>query len=272
MKLIKALPAVAALSFASLLTTGCSLATPDAGHQIVLVEKPILFGHGGVDPTPVSTGSSVRAFTTDEVDVNMLPQQAHLELHDIMSSDGIPLSVDAVIRVQVIDSVKLISQFGKDWYNTMIEREFFNLVRQQIRTHGMNETAISATAIADIDAAVGKGMEQYIAKAGIPVRLIDVTVGKVNPPDAIKGQRIETAQQEQRVITMQQTKLAEDARKLAEESRADADNAYRNKMGMSPEQFLELEAIKMQERVCSGGAHCTYISNGSKTSPILDAR
>ena len=30
----------------------CSTVTPDAGQEAVLVRKPLLFGHGGVDPTP----------------------------------------------------------------------------------------------------------------------------------------------------------------------------------------------------------------------------
>jgi len=44
-----------------------------------------------------------------------------------------------------------------------------------------------------------------------------MTVGRANPPDAIKNQRIETATQEQRIQTEQQTKLAEVQRKSAEE-------------------------------------------------------
>jgi len=43
---------------------------------------------------------------------------------------------------------------------------------------------------------------------------------RANPPDAIKNQRIETATQEQRIQTEQQTKLAEVQRKSAEEARA----------------------------------------------------
>ena len=103
-------------------------------------------------------------------------------------------------------------------------------------------------------------MEAYIASAKLPVRLIQVTVGKANPPDSIKGQRIETATQQQRVLTEAQRKLAEDARKLAEKSRADADNAYRQAMQLSPDQFLRLETIKMQKEACAkGGTTCTFI-------------
>lgn len=76
------------------------------------------------------------------------------------------------------------------------------------------------------------------------MKLVQVTVGKANPPDAIKNQRIATAEQQQRALTEQQKKLAEDQREQAELSRAKADNAYRNAMTLSAEQFLRLETIK----------------------------
>lgn len=45
--------------------TGCSMQAPDAGHEIVLIEKPWIWGHGGVVPEPVKTGLTITAFTTD---------------------------------------------------------------------------------------------------------------------------------------------------------------------------------------------------------------
>jgi len=88
-----------------------------------------------------------------------------------------------------------------------------------------------------------------------------MTVGRANPPDAIKSQRIETATQEQRIQTEQQTKLAEVQRKSAEEARAAADNAYRQAIGLSPEQYVQLKRIEMENRVCADGK-CTFIENG----------
>jgi hypothetical protein len=89
---------------------------------------------------------------------------------------------------------------------------------------------------------------------------VTMTVGKANPPDAIKNQRIETAAQEQRVQTEKQIKLAEDQRKAAEESRAAADNAYRQALGLSAEQYVQLKRIEMENRVCADGK-CTFIEN-----------
>ncbi len=245
---------------------------PNVGFEAVLVKKPLLFGHGGVDSDPVQTGLTFVAPTTSAVYVNMQPLQADLDMKDIMSSDGVPLEFDAVIRLQVDDSVALIRRFGEGWYDNNVKMQFFNLTRQAVRKHGMNETAISTTAIQDIDTEVGAGMAAYLKQINMPVHLVQVAVGKANPPDAIKTQRIATAAQQQRIITEGQTKLAEDARKAAETSRAEADNAYRMAMSLSPDQFLQLSAINMQRDVCTSGAKCTFIANGTRVTPILDTK
>lgn len=263
---------LAAAAIATIALTGCSTATPNAGFEGVLVEKPWVFGHGGIDSQPVRTGQEYIAWSTDVIYVNMQPIQAHVKADDIMTNDGVPLGFDAIIRVQVLDSVDLIKRFGQGWYENNVERQFFNLIRQQVRQHGMNETAIQPTAIEDIDNKVSVGMEKYFKDINMPVKLIAVTVGRANPPDSIKNQRIETAAQQQRILTEGQKKLAEDARKAAEQSRAEADNAFRNAMQMSPDQYLQLEQINMMHDVCKSGAKCTFISNGGKAQPILDAR
>lgn len=45
----------------------------------------------------------------------------------------------------------MISKFGEKWYENNVQAEFVNRVRQAIRKHGMNETAISTKAIDEID-------------------------------------------------------------------------------------------------------------------------
>jgi regulator of protease activity HflC (stomatin/prohibitin superfamily) len=236
----------------------CTSIAPDPGQEAVLVDKPIFFGAEGVRGEVVHTGRKYVWFTTNFITVNMLPQQFSVHFDDLMSSDGVPLDFDAVIRLQVTDSVRLIKEFGQHWYENNVDKEFSNRVRQAVRKHGMNETAISTTAIDDIDREVSDAMDKYLASANLPVKLIQVTVGKANPPDSIKHQRIETATQQQRILTEGQRKLAEDARKQAEKSRADADNAYREAMKLSPDQFLRLETIKMQREACVKSA-CTFI-------------
>jgi len=248
-------------------TTGCSFKEANAGHEVVLIEKPWIFGHGGVDPEPVRAGMTITAVTTDGIDVSMQPMKFDTELPDTMTSDGVPITFHAIIVVQVTDSVTLIKNFGPDWYKNNVEEQFKTMVRQAVRKRGMNETAISTTALDQIDSEIRDNLVGFFKDKSLPVKLITMTVGKANPPDAIRNQRIETAAQEQRIQTEKQTKLAEDQRRAAEQSRADSDNAYRESMHLSPEQFIQLKAIEMQSRVCGpeGKAGCTFIQNGGAT-------
>lgn len=240
----------ALLAVTLVILSACSSVTPGAGDEAVLIRQPWIFGSGGVDPSPIKTGQTWTALSTRAVIVNTQPTTYNAEFDDLMSSDGVPLDFHAMIRLQVTNSVQLIEKFGEKWYANNIEPEFAAQVRNAVKHHGMNETAISTTAVAEIDSSVSAGLRAYLPSIDIPVQLISVTVGRANPPDAIKHQRVETATQEQRINTEHQRKLAEDSRLAAERSRAAADNAYRNEMRLSPDQFIRLEAIKMQQAVC----------------------
>lgn len=44
------------------LVVGCRTVQPDAGHEAVLVRKPLFFGSGGVDETPVKTGLNAEQY------------------------------------------------------------------------------------------------------------------------------------------------------------------------------------------------------------------
>jgi regulator of protease activity HflC (stomatin/prohibitin superfamily) len=264
MKILSATRIAAAIAVTQLLAA-CSNYSPDAGHEIVLIKKPWLFGHGGIDPVPVQTGRTFAALTTDGVDVYMQPQKFEASLPDTMTSDGVPISFHAIVVLQVTDSVELIRSFGPQWYSNNIEQPFATMVRQAVRKRGMNETAISSTALDEIDAEIRDNLVAFMKEKGLPIKLVTMTVGRANPPDSVKNQRIETATQEQRIQTEKQMKLAEDQRLQAEQSRAAADNAYRESMHLSPEQFIQLETIKMQAAVCgpNGKANCTFIQNGA---------
>lgn len=270
--------AVFGTAVASLMVlSACSTVQPDAGHEAVLVRKPLIFGSGGVDGTPVKTGLKYIAFTTEGIDVNMQPRRVDVEFTDLMTSDGVPIDFHAVLTLQVTDSVKLVRDFGADqtgaapgfWMRNM-EQPFRTAVRDAVKAHGINEMAIQATAAADVDRVVTEHLQAIVKETGVPVRILDVSLGRANPPDAILHQRVETAAQEQRINTEKQKKLAEDQRKLAEESRAAADQAYNQKMGLNTEQYVALQAIQMQRDVCAKG-NCTFIY-GANATPLLNLR
>lgn len=264
------LAALAALSL--LAVSGCTVVSPDAGQQAVLIDKPWIFGHGGVRETAVLPGLTYAWFSTQKIYVNMFPMQYDGNFSDLMSSDGVPLDFHAIIRLQVTDPVTLVRDFGQDWYKNNVEQEFFNRVRSAVKKHGMNETAIQTTAIDEIDNEVTQEIAFFLSENKLPIRLVKITVGKANPPDAVRNQRVETAQQEQRVLTEHKRDLAEQSRKAAEQSRAEADNAYRNAMNLSPAQFVEMERIKMQAAVCAvKDAKCSFIIGGD-VSPVVNVR
>lgn len=251
------------------MSAACSQVAPDAGHEMVLVEKPVFAGHGGVDDTPVKTGLTYVAASTYAIDVDMRPRQQEVVFTDLMTSDGVPLDFHSAIQYQITDSVKLVKEFGADdspngmgFFHRVLAQNFQQIVRNAVKKHGLNEMAITVSAAQEVDDQVTEEFRSVIVAKNVPIRLLGVTLGRANPPDAIKNQRIATAEQEQRQKTEQQAKLAEDQRKAHEESRAAADNAYREAMHLSPEQYLQLENIKMLQNVCSGG-RCTFISGGA---------
>jgi regulator of protease activity HflC (stomatin/prohibitin superfamily) len=230
--------------------------------------KPWIFGHGGVYPEPVKTGREYGAPSSQAVDVDMLPQRVDMEFDDMMTASGVPVAFHVVVTFKVIDSVALVSRFGADrerdgwgFWSRIIDQPMRTAVRDAVKKREMQEMAISQTAADEVGREVKAAALEIVKTSGVPIQISDLNVGRVNPPDAIKNQRIATAEQEQRAITEQQRKLAEDQRKAAEMSRAAADNAYRMAMQLSPEQYLRLETIKMQLEVCgsAGKGTCTFI-------------
>ncbi len=265
-----------------LISMACSSVAPGPGIEAVLVRKPILFGHGGVDKTPIKTGRTFVAVTTDATYVNMQPQRIDMAFDDLMTSNGVPIDFHAVFSYQVTDSVRLVEGFGNDYVNDVgpgffvrnLDQPFRTAVRDAVKKREMQAMAITAAAAEDVDREVTGHMVALIRETGVPIRLIDLSLGRANPPDAIKTQRIETAAQEQRIITEQQRKLAEDQRKLAEESRSAADAAYNIRMNASggaslpPELSLKLKEIEMKREVCAR-ANCTFWF-GDEPSPVIN--
>lgn len=256
----------------------CGTVEPDAGHEAVLVRKPMFYGSGGVDPVPIKTGLKYVAFTTSAVDVNMQPMRIDVEFTDLMTSDGVPIDFHAVLALKVTDSVMLVRDFGADinekgvpgfWIRNL-DQPFRTAVRDSVKAHGMNEMAIQATAAEAVDKIVTEHLDSIVKEVGVPVKISDVSLGRANPPDAILHQRVETAAQEQRINTEKQKKLAEDQRKMAEESRAAADQAYNQKMGLNTEQYVALQAIQMQREACAKGG-CTFMFGGNAV-PLINVK
>ncbi|MBI4094706.1 MAG: SPFH domain-containing protein [Candidatus Liptonbacteria bacterium] len=282
--------ALLAVLLVVVLGLGCTAAAPDPGEVAVIVKKPWIFGHGGVRVEVVATGREWFALSTSALLVDVKPMQFTMYIDDMFSKDNVPLDFNAALRVRIVDPVKLVRDFGthnvptgKDttmpaWYWNNVHKPWERAIRQAVKDYGMSELVADTIAegkesstIEEIDRSVSETMAAYFKSIDLPVELVDVTIGRATPPDEIKNERVATATQDQRSNTEKRRKLAEDQRREAEKSRAAADNAYREAMQLSPDQFLRLETIKMQDKVCGseGKANCTFLVGGS-VSPVLD--
>ena len=259
------------------LAAACNTVEPNAGHQAVLTMKPWFAGHEGVYDSPISSGRTYLAWSTDATDVNMLPQRTDMEFDDMMTKTGVPVNFHVVLTWQVIDSVKLVKSYGADvdnrgnwgFFLRNLDQPIRTAVRDSVKKYDMQEIALTQTAADQVQNDVVRDTLTILAATGVPIKVLPngVTVGRILPPDAIKTQRIATAEQEQRQETEKQRKLAVDQRKQAEMARAEADNAYNEKMRLNPGQYIELERIKMLQEVCKSGK-CIFL-NGPGT-PLLN--
>lgn len=261
---------------------GCHAALPGAGEEAVIIRKPFIAPTSGVDDTPVTTGRKWLFATSTKVYVNMQPRTLVVHFDDMMTKDGVPLDFDAGLEYRITDSVCIVKDFGgvsdyqptpgnnwPVWFFNNLYKPMETAMRQAVRKHGLNETAIQPTAVEEIDAEITEVLQREIATKKLCIELRGFTVGRANPPDAVKNQRVETAREEQRINTENQRKLAEDKRKAAEASRAEADNAYRNSLGLTADQFVTLQRINMEREVCIKQA-CTFIAQG--VGAVISAR
>lgn len=257
----------------------CTIASPDAGHQAVWVTKPFIFGHGGIDSTPVTTGREYGAPSSDAIDVSMLPQRVDMVFDDMMTKSGVPVNFHLVITFEITNSVALVSNFGADrnekgdwgFLERNLDQPIRTAVRDAVKKRDMQQMALDQTAADSVGAEVKLAAQAIVLDKKVPIKITGLNVGRVNPPDAIKHQRIATAEQEQRTITEKERKLAEDQRKMAEESRAAADNAYNAKMQLSPQQYVQLKQIEMLHEVCTKSV-CTFVMGSGGVSPVLDIK
>jgi regulator of protease activity HflC (stomatin/prohibitin superfamily) len=239
------------MAVVSLLLMGVGCVAIEAGHEGVLVEQPFFFGHGGVDPVPTKTGRVVVAPTTKVVDVDIRPIQ-YSEHFDIISAENAPVSFDAFLIANVIEgrSPELISKYGPNWYANNAKEAFRTFVREEVQRYPLFQLTTDPTTRAKLQDAIAKEVQnKLIEKQGIPVRLNRVVVGSILPPKGVVEQTTQTIIQEQRKITMVEFQKAEESREKAEKQRGIADRAYRESLGLTAPEFVDLRRIEVQKEI-----------------------
>ncbi len=232
-----------------LVTSGC--VAIEAGHEGVMVEQPFFFGHGGVDPAPTKTGRVWVAPTTKVIEVDVRPLQ-YSEHFDIISAENAPVSFDAFIIANVVEgrTPELISRYGTTWYQNNVKEAFRTFVREEVQRYPLFQLTTDPTTRTKLQDAIAREVQnKLIDKQNMPIRLNRVVVGSILPPKGVVEQTTQTIVQEQRKITMVEFQKAEEAREKAEKQRGIADRAYRESLGLTAPEFVDLRRIEVQKEI-----------------------
>lgn len=226
------------------LFSACHAVSIDPGQEAVLTDRPYFFGHGGVNSQPVGTGLTWAWWTTDATLVDVKPVQYDEAFGDMMSKDNVPVHFNVFIKTKVRNTPVLVEKFGPGWYEMNVKEPFRTVVRNLCKKYDMNQLVSSTEANMAMAEEAKKEIIDLIKGAGIPVDVLAVTVGRIIPTQEVMAAITATATQQQLQNTERQRALAQEIRKNAEVKRAEADNAYRMAMGLSPDLFVKLEGIK----------------------------
>ena len=257
--------------------TSCVNVAPNAGEEAVLIHKPYIFGHGGVDEKPVETGRKYTWISTSYVRVSMLPQKFDENLDDATSNDNTLLDFNTQIQLQVKDNKSpiLIKNYGPNWYVNVIQEVYRNTVRNYISRFGPFDLMSNREVLDSINFAVKKDMENYIAelsgKSGeLPVTVVNVVVGRAIPNAKQKEEMDNTAAATQAKRTEESRLEMLKAKEAAERQRAIADKAYQKELGLNTEQFIQLKAWGIIEK--KDGANIDVLVGSTGASSMWNVR
>lgn len=231
----------------ALTVSSCTRVSVNGDEEAVLLKQPLIFGHGGVDETPITAGSSFVALTTSEIKFKIIPVTYKEPFKDMMTSDNTPINVDAYLKLQIKRGMtpQLYTLFGENWYQNSVMAFFRNLVREQLSEHEMFKLTSNRQILYSIQKNIQVSLEKYITKERIPVIVKDVTLGSITPPQEVLEETRRTASQNQSLLTQQARANSELARKQAEINKAIADKAYQTQMGMSVAEYLSLRKLEI---------------------------
>ena len=272
----KFLSIIAVLFCATVLMTSCHGVEPDAGEEAVLIYKPILPGSTeGVDPEPVSTGLTWCVFSTEHVIYKIIPEKHQVDMDDLVTDNNTPVDIHSVIITQIIPgkSPILHENYGVDWFNTNLYNYYCNRVRDYVSQHSFFDLMSNRAILNEIDTKLLKEMQDFVAELSkekeFPVMIKQVTIGKAIPNKEQLEEMNNTARQIQAKQTEDRRAEAQEAREKAETKRALADKAYMREMGLTPDQFIQLNAWEIIKD--KDGASIDILFDGS-SKPVWNIR
>lgn len=245
----------ALLLMVSMTMTSCIGCTEvDADEEVVLIDKPWFVGHGGVQSAPVQTGLKWIWMSTDTEHFKIVPFKHQVDMDDLFSDDNTPLDFHTIIITQIKQgkSPILLQNYGVDWFNTNLYNEYCNLVRDHISQHSPFDLMSNRSILNEIDAKVLARMRLFVDSLSkekeFPVIIRQVTIGKATPNAKQLEEMNNTAKAVQAKQTQEREAEVHMAREKAERQRAKADKAYREELGLTIPQFIELRKWEVIEK------------------------
>lgn len=235
---------------ATMCMTSCHFVSPDADEEAVLIYKPWVFGHGGVDNTPVETGLTWCWASTHSETFKITPQRYDIEFDDIMSNDNTPLDYATYITLQITPgkSPILMQNYGVDWFENNIEAVYRNFVREEISKYSPFDLMSNREVCTAIDKDVKTKLDAHIAELSktkeFPITCREVITGRAKPNDKQLAEMNNTAAAIQARQTQERNEEMQIARAKAETARAQADKAYMREMNLTPDQFITLKIVE----------------------------
>lgn len=239
--------------------------TVTPGNEVVLIDQPYFFGHEGVRPLTLKSGRELVWDTTKTEEVAVVPQSITVNFDDISSKDNILLDFSTTVQYQIIDPAALLTNYGSGWFDNNVRNQYSMIVRQAVKAQEMGKLMSDPATATSVDQTVTDQVRVAISAAKLPIRILDVTLGRAKPNDNVLQQMNQTAAEQQRQKTLVAATIAEQQRQKSEEARAIADNAYRNAMQMNPEQFVRLQEAKLYSDACQHSEHCVITSGQGPT-------
>lgn len=246
----------------------------EPGYETVLVDKPFfsMFSKGGVQPDTQKPGSGWYWKTTNPINFKTTTFRLDENFDKLSTSNNNFVNYNSYLNLRITNSPELLQKFGVDWYQNNLQEQYRTIVRNSVRNYTFESLLTNPDTTDAIEKQVKTAMVKLIDELKIPVKIADVSLGKATPNKSVQDEMDETARQQQRVKTMKEKSLAdiseqngriqsEKSRKEAEELRAVADNAYLKKMGLTPEQFVQLQYIKQMSEACSNEKSNCIIGN-----------
>lgn len=239
----------------------------EPGHEVVLVDQPYLFGHEGVRSEPVKEGRVYVFSSTKDIPVSVVPESISVAFNDFTSSDNILLDFESTVQTKIVNSPILVSQFGADWFNNNIKSQYTALVRNEVKSYSMTDMMSNKDVADKIDEYLTRSIRGLVKERGIPVEVVSISLGRAKPNEQVLSQMNKTAAEQQRAKTLAASTIAEGKRAEEQTAKAKADNAYREAMNMSPEQYIELQKVNAYADACEKATNCIVTSN--QAQPVM---